>query len=166
MNKEILAGTIADSSTTDDVQQVRQPIAKPNVMRSGGDFKKCPHCNEDVINVRKKFCSDRCKYWFNNIKKDNEKYLPLKKFRNRQYFSMVIGSSNKNKGQGKRCGHMVTGGMSAMISSTVEEMVLVNYENIKRHMKGIPGFYPCGVQLGDGEWVKQENFKKELGIDL
>jgi hypothetical protein len=150
----------------DEITTSSPAFAKHPVVRSGGEFKKCPHCDKDVINIRKKFCSGSCKYWYNNIKKDNEKHLPLKKFRNRQYFSMVVGSTNKSKGQGKRCGHMVTGGMSAMISSTVEEMVLVNAENIKRHMKGIPGFYPCGIKLGNGDWVKEENFEKELGIKL
>jgi len=45
------------------------------------------------------------------------------------------------------------------------ELIIIN-DSIKRHMKGIPGFYPCGIELGNGDWVKQKDLKKELGIEL
>jgi signal recognition particle subunit SEC65 len=82
----------------------------------------------EIENKRKKFCSESCKYWFNSIKKDNEKGLPPVKKRNENYFYMIVGSerAKSNSRQGKRSGSMVTGSMSAMVYVTVEEIVELN----------------------------------------
>lgn len=121
----------------------------------------CLEClNPIKDNNRKKYCSDRCKYWFNVKKREREKYLPKKKFRNQQYFYMVTRVEYDNRRQGKRCGHMVTGGMSARIPTAAGEYVQLTKANVSQHFKGIPGYKPYGLKLGDGTWIKKDDVKK------
>lgn len=93
-------------------------------------MKKCANhfqkCDSEVKNSRSKFCSDSCKWWYNNIKRDRERHLPPVRKRTQEYFSMVVGSerANRGTGQGRRSGGMVRGAMSDMsIRCTVEEVV-------------------------------------------
>lgn len=129
-------------------------------------MKICPQCENPVSNNRKKFCSDHCKWLFNSIKRDKEKGLPPVKKRNKNYFYMTVGSSYDNKGQGRRSGGMITGGMSARIPHTVDQVVEVNKENLLRHFKGIPGHIPTGFYFGDHDYCQKENVEKVTGIKI
>ena len=119
-------------------------------------MKQCPKCKSE-FDSRKKFCSDACKYWFNVVKKEKESLLAPFKKRNDKWFYMVIGSEYKSKDQGKRVNGMIKGGMSARIASTVEVLVEVNKENIDKHFKGIPGYIPDYIRLGNQERIYKQN---------
>ena len=129
-------------------------------------MKNCAKCNEELDNNRKKYCSDFCKYWYNLIKKENEKHLPPVKKRNRNYFSMVVGSEWAKGGsrQGRRAGGMIMGAMAAMVRCTREEIVEVTRDNILRHLAGITGHIPKGITLGDGTFIDKNHIHQELGI--
>ena len=128
----------------------------------------CLRCGSVLENKRKKFCSESCKYWFNSIKKDNEKGLPPVKKRNENYFYMIVGSerAKSQSRQGKRSGSMVTGSMSAMVYVTVEEIVELNKENLIRHFKGIQSYTPSYCRLGTMENIKKEEIFNRFGISL
>ena len=131
-------------------------------------MKQCVRCGVD-IQPRKKFCSDKCKFWFNLIKKEKEAHLPPAKKRNRNFFSMVTGYERAlPKGgmrQGRRSGGMITGSMSAMINCTVEKWVELNAANLTTHFTSISFHRPTFIQLGDGTSVKEEDIKSETGIN-
>lgn len=128
--------------------------------------KICPRC-KDEFDGRTKFCCNSCKYWFNSIKKDNEKHLPPARKRTREYFHMLVGSKRASgRGQGKRVNGTIKGSMSAMVMVAVEEIVPVTKENLQRHFKGIPGNTPVAIRLGDGSYVRKENILNELKINL
>lgn len=128
----------------------------------------CLKCGSILENKRKKYCSESCKYWYNSIKKDNEKGLPPVKKRNEKYFYMIVGSerAKSQSRQGKRSGSMVTGSMSAMVYVTVEEIVELNKENLIRHFKGIQSYVPTYCRLGTMENVKKEEIFNRFGISL
>lgn len=130
--------------------------------------KCCARCGKVLENKRRKFCNDTCKYWYNSIRKEKEKYLPPLKKRNRNYFKMVTGSewAKGTSRQGKRVGHMIMGSMAAMVRIRTEEIVEVNKENLERHFKGITGYIPLGITTGCGTWIKKEEIQKEYGITL
>jgi len=130
--------------------------------------RSCVRCKKVLENKRKKFCSDSCKFWFNSIKKDNEKHLPPVKKRTELFFYMVTGSerAKSNSRQGKRSGGMITGSMSAMIYCTVEEIVELNQENINRHFKGIQGYTPSFIRLGTNKIIRKENVFSRLGFSV
>jgi len=120
--------------------------------------KKCINCEKELISNRKKYCSDRCKWWYNNIKKEKEKHLAPFKKRNKNWFYMVVGSQwAKGATQGKRINGTITGGMSDRIQCTVEQLVEVNPENIIKHFKGIPGYYPSYIRYGDQERISKND---------
>ena len=130
-------------------------------------MKNCVKCGKEIPN-RNKFCSDHCKWWYNSIKKDNERHLPPFRKRNKNYFAMVTGSewAKSSSRQGRRSGGTIMGSMSAMIPVATEEIVEVNKDNLDRHFKGIPGFTPVYIRLGDETRIKKENIYKEFGIKL
>lgn len=105
----------------------------------------CRHrrCNNPVTG-RKQYCSDRCRYWENVMKKEEEKHLPPKKYRTDKYFSMVIGSSLGGRGQGKRSGGMIMGGMSSVLIAQ-ETIVEATQDNLKKHFSfDVHTAYLCG----------------------
>ena len=130
-------------------------------------MKVCAHCGKELDNPRKKFCNDSHRWHYNMLKKEREKHLPPVKKRNREWFKMVTGSEwASRKGQGKRSGHMVQGAMAAMVRCTVEVMTEVTKENIEKHLSGIPGYTPNGIELGDGTYIRKENIYQELEIKI
>jgi hypothetical protein len=129
-------------------------------------MKNCKQCKKDTGSNRKQYCSESCKWRYNSIKKDNEKHLPPVKKRNENFFRMVVGSTWDGKGQGRRSGGLIKGAMSAMVRVTVEEYAEVNSHNIKRHLKGIPGYIPNGIQLCNGVYIDKMHIKTKLGIDI
>jgi len=133
-----------------------------------GAEKHCKKCKSPLKNRRKKYCSDSCKYWYNLIRKENESHLPPARKRTRDYFLKVVGSewAKGSSTQGKRTGSMVMGSMAAMVRCTVEEVAPVTKENLIDHFKGIPGFTPTGIRLGDQTWVKKQDVEEVLGVKL
>lgn len=131
-------------------------------------MKVCPRCGKEVTEPRKKFCSESCKYWFNQIRKDTEKYLPPVKKRNKNFFYMVVGSERikSNIRQGKRCNGMITGSMAATIYCTVEKVVEVTPDNIRTHFKGITNYKPAYIRLGDQSIIRKDEILNKLGIEL
>ena len=130
--------------------------------------KRCNKCDKPLENKRRKYCSESCKYWYNTIKRDEEKHLPPVKKRTNKYFMMIVGSewAKGQSRQGKRSGSMVTGSMAAMVRCTVEEVVLITKENLERHFKGIPGCKPNYIRLGDGTTILKEDIEKTTGIKI
>lgn len=127
----------------------------------------CPNCGNAIENNRKKFCSERCRYWHNLIRKENESHLAPFRKRNEGWFYMVVGSEwAKSPRQGRRVGHMVTGGMGARVNVTVEKLVEVNRENIIKHFQGITGYQPDYIRLGNQERIYKRDILKTFGIDL
>jgi hypothetical protein len=97
--------------------------------------KKCARCGEPLESNRKKFCSDTCKWRYNSIKKDNEKHLPPVKKRNKEWCHVFvrIGNTISERGQGRRSGGMVKGGMAANVNYEVTELRTFNFDNVKFH---------------------------------
>lgn len=131
-------------------------------------MKVCPRCGKEITEPRKKFCNENCKYWFNQIKRDRERYLPPAKKRNKNYFYMVVGSerAKPNIRQGKRCNGMITGAMAAAIYCTVEKVVEVTPDNVKAHFEGITNYKPTYLRLGDQSIIRKDEILHKLGIEL
>lgn len=134
------------------------------------EAKKCIKCGDPIPdgNKRKKFCCESCKYWYNSIKKDNEKHLPPFKKRNKNFFSMVTGykQSISARGQGRRRGGEVKGAMAANVNYTVEQWAELNAENLKRHFTSISFWQPSGITLGDQTRIRKDNIEKETGFKI
>ena len=129
--------------------------------------KLCPKCGKNITNSRKKYCSDYCKYWYNQIKKDNERGLPPVKKRSENYFYKIVGSKwAKSERQGKRSGGMITGSMAARVEVTIEEIVPVTPENIREHFKGIWNYEPIYMKLGNQERVYKKDIFSKYGIEV
>lgn len=132
-------------------------------------MKTCPKCGVEV-HGRKKYCSDKCKYWFNMIRKDNERDLAPARQRTDKFFYMVTGSTvAKMRGsqrQGRRSGGLIMGSMSARIMVTVETVSEVNTDNVIKHFEGILGYIPTYIRLCNGERVPKDDVFSRLGIKL
>lgn len=122
--------------------------------------KTCAKCGQPIDNNRKKFCSDNCKWWFNSIKKDNEKHLPPAKKRNNGWCQVYvsIGNSISHKGQGRRSGGMVKGSMAANVQYEVTELRPFNFDNLNFHFSKKSGsnYMPNHILLGDGSKLTKE----------
>lgn len=132
-------------------------------------LKICPRCNRE-FSGKKKFCSDNCRYWFNQIKKEKEQGLPPATKRNDKYFWMITGIERfKMKGNGKRCRGAIQGGMSATVYTTVEKIMPLTEENIKIHFK-FDGkrfnYSPSFIRLGNGDIIKKEEIYLKFGMHL
>lgn len=130
--------------------------------------KKCKKEScENTIEGRKKYCSDRCKYLHNAIRKDNEKHLPPIKKRNQNYFYMQTGkieNSLKGKQQGRRSGHMVKGSMSAIIYFMAEVIAPVTLENIEKHFRA-NSYMPTHARLCDGTFATEEELLNRIALN-
>jgi hypothetical protein len=124
-------------------------------------MKLCAKCGDEIKDSsRQKFCCNSCKFWYNMIKRDNEKHLPPVRKRTPEFFSMVTGSAQlKTRGQGRRCGGRVTGAMSSAIYLRImtEEIVPVNQENLHRHFFGNT-FGLQSAKRGDGSLITLDEF--------
>jgi hypothetical protein len=69
-------------------------------------MKICKHrnCDKEVAG-RKQYCGDFCKYWENQLRKDDDRRMMPKNKKTKQWFWAYAGTSY-SKGQGKRSGHM------------------------------------------------------------
>ena len=126
--------------------------------------KTCKQCRKPLDNPRTQYCGASCRYWFNSIKQEKEKHLSPAKKRNSGWFYMLTGNTQwDRKGQGKRSGGMVTGGMGAMIRWPTFELVEVTPENIANHFSGggNPCLIPTTMQLGNSMRLGREE-----GLDL
>jgi hypothetical protein len=116
--------------------------------------KTCAKCGEPVKNNRRKFCSDTCQWRYNSIKKDNEKHLPPVKKRTKEWCQVYVsvGNTVSSRGQGRRSGGMVKGGMAANVSYEVNELRPFNFENLNHHFTAKCGrsYIPAYIVLGDG----------------
>lgn len=115
--------------------------------------KKCARCGGSLESSRKKFCSDICKWRYNSIKKDNEKHLPPVKKRNKDWCHVYvrIGNTVSERGQGRRSGGMVKGGMAANVNYEVTELRPFNIVNVQLHFsKKSSSYIPYCIMLGDG----------------
>lgn len=129
-------------------------------------MKNCIQCQKPIESKRKKYCSDHCKYWYNHIKKYNERDMAPVRKRTEKWFFMVTGSTWNSRGQGKRMGGTIKGAMSAMVRHTVESLVEVNEENVRRHFKGIPGYLPNYMRLGTEEKVFVKDIYERFGFTI
>lgn len=115
--------------------------------------KTCAKCKAPLTNNRKKFCDDTCKYRFNSAKKENEKHLPPIKKRTKDWCHVYvrIGNTISERGQGRRSGGMVKGGMAANVNYEVTELLPFSFDNVNLHFsKKGSGYIPCCIVLGDG----------------
>lgn len=127
-------------------------------------MKLCPRCNEPITNPRKKYCDDRCRYWFNMIKREKESHLPPVRKRTHEFFRMVTGWQwNSLRGQGRRSGGMIRGAMAARIQMMTEEIAPVTAENLQRHFFG-NAFGLKTATLGDGSTLTIEEAKNKYKI--
>ena len=126
--------------------------------------KTCAKCQKELTNPRAKFCDDSCKYWFNAIKKDDERGLPPFKKRNKEWFSAFSGVTTVQRGQGKRCGHMVMGSMSAMIPTMNVVYKPYTKANVIAHFVD-SGIWNIGsLTLGDGTRVTKKAAMAQFSI--
>ena len=122
-------------------------------------MKICRHrrCNNPVEG-RDHYCSDQCRYWEGVLRKEDNRGLPPKKYRTDKYFSMVTGSRLGSRGQGRRSGSMVKGGMSSVLTA-IETITEVTNENLKKHFShDVHTAYLCG-----GGRITREDFEKMVG---
>jgi len=117
--------------------------------------KNCIRCNSELSNIRKKFCSNSCKFWFNKIKKDQEAHLPPASKRTANWFYCLVGVRTEFA-KSKRSGLMVSGNMCAATRHTVEELLPASPENIARHFEGLPEHKPSYAAFGDGSFLTRE----------
>jgi len=115
--------------------------------------KDCAKCGKDTGSNRKKFCSDNCKWWFNSIRKEQEKYLPPVKKRTKEWCHVFVsvGSTISQKGQGKRSGGMIRGSMSANVTFQVCEMRPFTFQSVEHHFSPKDNYpqIPSYILLGD-----------------
>lgn len=95
----------------------------------------CYHCRKPILNHRKgmKFCSETCRYdhYHNGFTKP--------KYMNHKYMKIYLGKGIE-RGQGKRCGGMIKGGMAVYTSQWSNPVPLTNkniQESICSEMYGI-----------------------------
>lgn len=114
------------------IEEVLKKATKNNIPEG-----YCFHCKKPISNYRKgkKFCSKNCS-------RDHlhYKYVPPK-FLSHKYMKVYLGKFVE-KGQGKRCGYMTLGGMSAPVD-VWSEPVPLTIENIQRSIKINPEVYLC-----------------------
>lgn len=120
-------------------------------------MKTCKHrsCNNEVKG-RKHYCSERCQYWENQLRKAEEKGLMPKNKRTNKYFWAYSGSSY-TKGQGKRIGGgMIVGGLTGIPvpNFCIKE---VTDENLKEHFSNY-GIYKA--DLGNGSVLYRKDYEK------
>lgn len=101
-------------------------------------------------------------------KQEREKHLPPVRKRNKNFFKAAVGAGFNLRGQGRRSGGMVKGAMGAMVPILNEEIQGVSKENLIKHFEGLPNwnYYPKGIKLGDGTYVKKEDIETVTGIAL
>jgi hypothetical protein len=127
--------------------------------------KTCAKCGQPVTNNRKKFCSETCKWRYNSIKKDNEKHLPPAKKRNKDWCHVFvrIGNTISERGQGRRRGGMIKGGMAANVSYEVTELRPFNLSNVEFHFsKKGSNYMPYCIMLGDGTKMTRDEAETYL----
>lgn len=130
-------------------------------------MRTCKQCDKELHRTRykKTYCSDVCKWRFNDLKKDREKHLAPARKRNSNFFSMLIGKEwARSKGQGRRSGGMIKGAMSARVECTFEEWTEITPENLKKHFQGIGSYIPSYIRTGDERIIKKEEITNELGV--
>jgi hypothetical protein len=128
-------------------------------------MKLCAKCGELVTSNRKKFCSETCKWRFNSIKKSNESHLPPVKKRTKEWCHVFvrIGNTISQKGQGRRRGGMVKGGMAANVNFEVTELRPFNWDNVKLHFSTKGSSYtPYCILLGDGTKLTRDEAENIL----
>lgn len=128
--------------------------------------KVCTKCGGPLDSNRKKFCTDNCKWWFNSIKKENEKHLPPVKKRNKDWCNVFVsvGNTISQRGQGKRIGGMVKGSMAANVQFEVTELRPFNIDNLNFHFskKGYSNYIPNHIWLGDGTKLTKDDAENYL----
>ena len=144
-------------TTTYTFEQLKEDVRKEaEALR-----KTCAKCGAELDNKRKKFCSDSCKWWFNAVKKENEKDLPPVKKRNKDwcYVYLSVGNTISQRGQGKRSGGLVKGGMAGNVNYEITELRPFNFANLEFHFSAKRGYsyIPQYICLGDGtKYTKDE----------
>ncbi|USD35470.1 MULTISPECIES: hypothetical protein [Vibrio] len=105
----------------------------------------CKHrkCN-NTTEGRKHYCSERCKYWEGQLRKDENRHLPPLHQRNDEHFYAIISVCCLS-GQGRRAGGTVKGGMSASILPTFA-IQKVTDDNLRKHFSfsGVRAASLCG----------------------
>ena len=123
------------------------------VLYTGFSICKNRNCNNSVLG-RKKYCSSFCQFIERELVKDEEKGAMPKTKRNKKYFWAYTGSTYP-KGQGKRIGGMITGGLTGhpIPNYSIQETTI---ENLTKHFSR-----PCvGVaDLGDGSRLLKQDFE-------
>lgn len=122
-------------------------------------MKVCPRCGDEITNSRKKYCSENCRYWFNSIKKDNEKHLPPVRKRNKEWCHVFVsvGNTISQRGQGKRSGGMIKGSMSANVQFMICQIKPFNFSSVEEHFKMKSAYIPPYIQLGDGTRLSKDD---------
>jgi len=127
--------------------------------------KTCAKCGIEIP-ARKKFCCNSCKYWYNSIKKDNEKHLPPFKKRNKGYCYVYIsvGNTISRRGQGRRSNGMIKGSMSANVQYEVCEIKPFTFESIRLHFSAKHGspYVPSLITLGDQSRMTKDDAETYL----
>lgn len=117
------------------------------------------NCDKEVSG-RRKYCSDFCKYWENQLKKDDDFGLPPINKRNKNYFYQYVGSSYP-KGQGKRVAGVFTGALTGIpvANFLVKEF---NEENLIRHFENSKSINY--IDLCDGSRMSRRDVESTLKI--
>ena len=102
---------------------------------------------EKEVSGRKKYCSDSCKYWEGQLRKDDQNGLPPKNKRNKRFFYQFSSMSLGLSGQGKRSNGMVKGSMSSVLHYSFQIQDF-NEENIRIYASAPHGLNH--VRLCDG----------------
>lgn len=128
-------------------------------------MKTCAKCGKPLSNQRRKFCDDVCQFRYNVAKKHAESHLPPVKKRNKDWCQVFvrIGNTISERGQGRRSGGMVKGGMAANVSYEITELRPFTLDNVSFHFsKKGSSYIPYCILLGDGTKMTREEAEMHL----
>jgi hypothetical protein len=92
------------------------------------------------------------------MRKDDNKGLPPKGQRNKNYFYMLTGASLGSSGQGQRSGYMVKGSMSSVLSKQYS-VVEFNSKNVTLHFSAMNGCENA-LRFADNSLIDKESAVK------
>ncbi len=121
-----------------EINQVLKKAMADNIPK-----RHCYYCKKPITNKRAKYyCHPNCAY-------DANKYSIKAKYKNHKYMYIYLGQGY-DKGQGRRCGGMILGSMSAA-QDMWSEPVLLTRENIQKSIWG-----SCSkINLCNSAWLSE-----------
>lgn len=137
-----------------NIEEVLQKATKYDIPKG-----YCYYCKKKIPEYRegKKFCNEYCRYEHKRYKYTSPHYA------NHKFMRIYLGERIE-RGQGKRIGGLVKGGMAAYVSYWTDP-VPVNINNISKSLKLYPKIALCnGVILTKEEAIMLAEYLEKLNV--